>query len=202
MGIPGHKYCLPPLLFGSKLHNYPSQSYHSSSILNSDKHPFPIPSFPSSLLTTIHSDRIITTIFSRVQGRDEKKEMLVSSVTTSRQVISPKQIRIAIHIIALSGTKILNKQTKSTYIIQIISKSHWLPKCFLFPCQPQASPSAPPRKLANSPFVSFLDALASLDFKLSLSQSFTFFTASASTGLSELLLYKLVRPPPPASLKI
>ena len=32
----------------------------------------------------------------------------------------------------------------------------------------------------------FLDALASLDFKLSLSQRFTFFIASASTGLSEL----------------
>ena len=32
----------------------------------------------------------------------------------------------------------------------------------------------------------FLDALASLDFKLSVSESFTFFTASASTGLSEL----------------
>ena len=178
MGIPGHKYCLPPLLFGSKLHNYPPSPIilPQSSILTN-----PIPSFPSSLLTTIHSDRIITTIFSRVQGRNEKKEMLVSSVTTSRQVISPKQIRIAIHIIALSGTKILNKQTKSTYIIQIISKSHWLPKCFLFPCQPQASPSAPPRKLANSPFVSFLDALASLDFKLSLSQSFTFLAVQDSS---------------------
>ena len=34
--------------------------------------------------------------------------------------------------------------------------------------------------------VEFLDALASLDFKLSVSESFTFFTASASTGLSEL----------------
>ena len=36
------------------------------------------------------------------------------------------------------------------------------------------------------PVWDFLDALASLDFKLSLSQSFTFFIASASTGLSEL----------------
>ena len=35
-------------------------------------------------------------------------------------------------------------------------------------------------------FGPFLDALASLDFKLLLSQRFTFFTASASTGLSEL----------------
>ena len=34
----------------------------------------------------------------------------------------------------------------------------------------------------------FLDALASLDFKLSLSQRFTFFTASASTGLSDLFI--------------
>ena len=34
----------------------------------------------------------------------------------------------------------------------------------------------------------FLDALASLDFKLSVSEWFTFFTASASTGLSELFL--------------
>ena len=31
----------------------------------------------------------------------------------------------------------------------------------------------------------FLDALASLDFKVSLSQRFTFFTASVSTGLSD-----------------
>ena len=40
---------------------------------------------------------------------------------------------------------------------------------------------------------SFLDALASLDFKLSLSQRFTFFTASASTGLSELFVFELER---------
>ena len=35
----------------------------------------------------------------------------------------------------------------------------------------------------------FLDALASLEFKLWVSQSFTFFTASASTGLSELFIF-------------
>ena len=35
---------------------------------------------------------------------------------------------------------------------------------------------------------SFLDALASLDFKLSVSEWFTVFTASASTGLSELFV--------------
>ena len=34
----------------------------------------------------------------------------------------------------------------------------------------------------------FLDALASLDFKLSVTEWFTFFTASASTGLSELFI--------------
>ena len=39
-------------------------------------------------------------------------------------------------------------------------------------------------------FMEFLDALASLDFKLSVSQSviYRFSTASASTGLSELFL--------------
>ena len=36
----------------------------------------------------------------------------------------------------------------------------------------------------------FLDALASLDFKLSVSERFTVFTASASTGLSELFLWR------------
>ena len=34
----------------------------------------------------------------------------------------------------------------------------------------------------------FLDALASLDFKLSVSESFTFFTTSASTGLSDYFI--------------
>ena len=36
--------------------------------------------------------------------------------------------------------------------------------------------------------VVFLDALASLDFKLSVAQSLMFFTASASTGLSDLFV--------------
>ena len=36
----------------------------------------------------------------------------------------------------------------------------------------------------------FLDALASLDPKLSLSEKVTFFTASASTGLSDYFLVK------------
>ena len=40
--------------------------------------------------------------------------------------------------------------------------------------------------------IAFLDVLASLDFKLSVSESFTFFTASASTGLSELFLLKIL----------
>ena len=39
----------------------------------------------------------------------------------------------------------------------------------------------------------FLDALASLDLKLSLSQSFTFFTASASTGLSDFFYFFFVQ---------
>ena len=43
-------------------------------------------------------------------------------------------------------------------------------------------------KLTQLPQFIFLDALASLDFKLSVSESFTFFIASASTGLSELFL--------------
>ena len=39
----------------------------------------------------------------------------------------------------------------------------------------------------------FLDVLASLDFKFWVSQSFIFFTSSASTGLSELFFYFSIR---------
>ena len=92
-----------------------------------------------------------------------------------------RQQRHNLHNLLISSTP------RSSILQQTYSRRNYTPTLTFFYKKNYSPPSTTTIALAFKSLPSFLDALASLDFKLSVSQSVTyrFSTASASTGLSD-----------------